>query len=351
MAKGGKVKILLAGDDTWPMYVNAFFQGFQKIESVEVHLFDLGKLNSGAARKQLWTRLENRFAIGPDVSVINHRLVRCVEEHKIEIVFIYSARVISWKTVRKLRTMGVKTAIYCNDNPFSDYFPFYFWRNIRKGVRFCDVAYSYRQGDISDYQKAGAENVKLLRSYYITDRNYRIENRKPSAFQVPEVVFLGHMEKDERIEYLDALLEQGIHLGVRGTPEWECFAKNRKNVTVFQETVRHYNEILNRTEIAVVFLSKINHDTYTRRCFEIPAAGTMMLAPYTKDLASLFEEGKEIVFYRSKEDFVQKAKYYLVHDDERRNIGLAGHRRVMRDGHSETDRVRQILEDMSSPFL
>ena len=95
----------------------------------------------------------------------------------------------------------------------------------------------------------------------------------------------------------------------------------------------------------MVFLSKINHDTYTRRCFEIPAAGAFLFCPYTDDLASMFEEDKEIVFYHTKDDFVEKVIYYLEHDEERMCIATAGHERLLRDGHEVKDRAEQIIKD------
>ena len=41
-----------------------------------------------------------------------------------------------------------------------------------------------------------------------------------------------------------------------------------------------------------------------------------MMSVYTDDIASLFEENKEIVFFRSEEELVNKVKYYLEHEEE-----------------------------------
>lgn len=341
------MKLLFVGDSTWPMYVNAFIKGAKLIDGLQADLFDLGRLNSKNSRKNIFTRLEYRFSVGPDVIKLNRNLIKHIKNNHYDGVFFYTAHIVGWKTIKKIKNMGIKIAVYCNDNPFSDHFPWYYWRNIIKSVKYSNITYSYRKSDNSKYYNVGAKNVKLLRSYYITDRNFAISSPKTGKIRVPEVVFLGHTENDERMEYLDALLEKEIEIGIRETDEWKKFAKNKKNVTVFHETVESYNEILNLASIAIVFLSKINQDTYTRRCFEIPITGTMMLAPYTPDLASLFEENKEVVFYRNKNEFVQKVEYYLNHEEEREKIGIAGRIRVLKDGHSEVDRLRQIMNDMA----
>ena len=47
------------------------------------------------------------------------------------------------------------------------------------------------------------------------------------------------------------------------------------------------------------------------RSFEIPMAGGLQICSYFDELAEYFEEDKEIIFYRSEEDFIEKVKYYL----------------------------------------
>ena len=139
-------------------------------------------------------------------------------------------------------------------------------------------------------------------------------------------------------------MDEKIYVGV---PEsaWSNFEKGNPYLILLKDTQNLYNTMLNSTKIAIVFLSKINHDTYTRRCFEIPVTQTLMVAPYTADIADMFQESKEVVLYKNKQDFVEKIKYFLEHDKERKNIANAGYRRVLSDGHEASDRVRQIVDN------
>src|SRR5947208_3167798 len=104
-----------------------------------------------------------------------------------------------------------------------------------------------------------------------------------------------------------------------------------------------YNKALCGAKIALCFLSKLNRDTYTRRCFEIPATKTLMLSEYSNDLATLFAEGSEIEFFRSISELVDKATYYVTHPEERLAMAEAGFRRVVEDGHDVRSRMRQVL--------
>lgn len=71
---------------------------------------------------------------------------------------------------------------------------------------------------------------------------------------------------------------------------------------------------LNITELRDTYICK--HPLYKihLRTFEIPMSGGLEFASYTDELASYFEDGKEIVLYKSKEEMIDKAKFYL---DER----------------------------------
>ncbi len=62
---------------------------------------------------------------------------------------------------------------------------------------------------------------------------------------------------------------------------------------------------------------------------DILAAGGFCLTNYQPETAEFFEDGKEIVMYTDLADLVQKADYYLQHEEEREAIAKAGHEKVM----------------------
>lgn len=66
------------------------------------------------------------------------------------------------------------------------------------------------------------------------------------------------------------------------------------------------------------------------RNFEIPMSGGLQICSYFDELAQYFEEDKEILFYRSEEEFIEKAKYYLRPENEkvRNDIKLAARKRA-----------------------
>ncbi len=64
------------------------------------------------------------------------------------------------------------------------------------------------------------------------------------------------------------------------------------------------------------------------RALDIMACGGFLLSNYQQELAEYFEEGKELVMFKSLEECLEKISYYLVHENDRREIAVAGQKAV-----------------------
>ncbi|WP_027218210.1 glycosyltransferase family protein [Butyrivibrio fibrisolvens] len=64
------------------------------------------------------------------------------------------------------------------------------------------------------------------------------------------------------------------------------------------------------------------------RVIDVLAAGGFLITTYTEEIAEYFAEGEELVIAYTPEDMIQKAAYYLEHDEERKQIALKGQQKV-----------------------
>ena len=78
------------------------------------------------------------------------------------------------------------------------------------------------------------------------------------------------------------------------------------------------------------------------RVFEVPAAGGFLLTQPAENLDDYLEPGREIATFESIDELVDRCRYYLNHEDERRAIAEAGHRRVL-DEHTWRHRFEAIF--------
>ena len=291
----------------------------------------------------IYYRAQNKFLFGPEIKKINSDLVLSVEKFKPNLVFVYRGTHILPKTLKSIRAMGATVFGYNNDDPFSLRYPKYVWRHFIRGLKEYDHIFSYRWKNIEEYTSFGVKSVSLLRSYYTKERNFLINEDKD--LRDHDVIFIGHFENDGRDDMLLSLLKLNYNVKVFGTG-WNKSIKYEELVELngpIHPVYDDYNLLLNSTKIALVFLSKLNRDTYTRRCFEIPAAGALMISEYTDDLNNLFSEGTDCDYFRNESELLKKVKFYLENKHILKEVANRGHKRVLSDGHEVIDRVEEVL--------
>lgn len=79
------------------------------------------------------------------------------------------------------------------------------------------------------------------------------------------------------------------------------------------------------------------------RVWDILGAGGFLLTNYQIELTDYFKNGENIVYYEDMYDCQKKVEYYLLHEDERRQIAVNGHELVSRK-HSYINRIKYILD-------
>ncbi len=298
--------------------------------------------------KSIYYRAQNKLTFGPALWRLNNDLVQKCKLEKPDLLFIYRGTHIYPCTLKRIKKLGVTIFGYNNDDPFSSVYRPYFWRHFRRCVPHYNHIFYYRHKNEADYKALNYNNISLLRSSYIKERNFKITDTSKSPF-VCDVIFVGHYENDGRDKLIKNLIEKGINIRLFGTG-WQAsseygYLKEKMSGDIKPLYGRDYNLALNSGKIALVFLSKINNDTYTRRCFEIPATGTFMLSEYTKDLAEmLFLESKEADYFKNGEELLEKIKLYLNDNELREKVAMSGYHKVHSAGHEVGDRVKEVIK-------
>lgn len=349
------MRILIAGDWHSELHEEAVFQALLQLGH-DVHRFawhSYFQPNPGRWRLagNLLKRAQNKYLTGPLIAQINRDLIARAMEIKPDVVFVYRGTHIVAHTLREIRRQvpGAIQVGYNNDDPFSPLYPRWQWRHFIKSIPEYDLVLAYRHRNLSDFAGAGARRVELLRSWYIPARNRPVPmSADDEARYGADVVFAGHYEDDGRLALLEGMMRQGIRLRLYGPPKYWNPVIARSELLAPLGPVRQvwgeeYNKAIAGAKMALCLLSKLNRDTYTRRCFEIPATGTLMLAPYTDDLACLFREDAEVIFFRTEHELMTKIHHYLRNPDDRRRVAAAGHKRVQADGHDIRSRMIQWL--------
>lgn len=115
---------------------------------------------------------------------------------------------------------------------------------------------------------------------------------------------------------------------------------------------RHHGEAWGLDMYNVLYNSRISVNRHidvaenyanNMRLYESTGVGTMLITEHKDNIGELFEVGKEIVTYRTKEELLEKINYYLSHEDERREIAEAGQKRTLHN-HTYAVRMHELKE-------
>jgi spore maturation protein CgeB len=235
---------------------------------------------------------------------------------------------------------------YNNDNAFGELSGKSYWRLYKEAIPYYDLHLAYRDSDVPHF-----DNV---RSHVLYPHNmpwlHRVLPENELAGWESDICFLGHFEPDRRKIELDTLMKNvPAHFRLHGS-FWKENSKDMawQGMDTRELQGEDYVRALNATKIALVFFSTWNADTFTRRVFEIPACGTMMLSQRTETMQGLYTEDKEAVYFDNADELVEKARFYLTHEDARKRIAEAGRLRCISSGYDIYSRMREWLSVVES---
>lgn len=343
------MKIMIAGNWSWVQYEQAFADALislgNEVVSFSFQVFFKGKIG----------HYQNALPFpGPALWNLNRALLKKVEDSKPDVVLIWRGTHIRPRTLNLIKSQGVLTVSYNNDDPFGPHthgnVPWhhhFLWMWYLKCLKQYDITFVYRPVNIREAINFGAKNVYVLKPYFIPAVNYplTLSEQDKKRFEC-DVVYIGHHEPDGRDEYLRALVKAGLHVRLFGDKYWtkevlgDLSSYFKEIVPVYGE---EYTKALCGAKMCLSFLSKLNRDTYTRRCFEIPACGRLLLCERTDDLKEIFIEGKEAVFFSSKEELAEKAVWLKSHPDEIERIAAAGKKKVWENGYDVKNKAKEFL--------
>lgn len=343
------MKVLIVGSWAWPQYEAAFARGLCNAGVEVVSVSTKGRFTG------FMGRLQQSLAL-PGLAMwrLNRDVIDAVKTQQPTLVLFWRCTYIWPSTVKKLAKMGVRTASYNNDDPFGPkahrnvpWQHHFLWYWYLRCLPFFDLNFFYRKINCEEAVAHGVKHAALLLPYFLPwqDRPVTLSELERQRFQT-DVVFIGHYEPDGRERRLRALVEVGIKVKLWGGGYWSRAVLGDvydRLAPITPALGDDYAKALSGAKVCLCFLSKLNRDTYTRRCFEIPACGGLMLAERTDDLLRFFKEDEEACFFSSQEELVQKVQWLLDNPLKRDRIAAAGLKRVWLDGHDINSRAQQFI--------
>lgn len=343
------MRILIAGNWMWQQYEQSFADALTSLDC-DVSSFSFQNYFCGVGGYY-----QSVLPVpGPALLRLNRALLDKATAACPDVLFIWRGTHVLPQTIQSLQERGIYVVSYNNDDPFAPmsgvktslHLRFLWYWHI-KMMRYADLVLVYRPINVAEAQTAGAKNVRVFPPYFIPkiNRPVALTNEERRQYGC-DVVFVGHYEPDGRERSLKALVDAGLSVKLYGGGYWSReILGDYANYFGKVRPIRglDYSKAICGAKLCLAFLSKQNRDTYTRRCFEIPASGRLLLCERTEDLKKMFVEDKEAVFFSSDKELVQKAKWLIDSPETVQMIADAGQKRVWADGGDVLSRARQFL--------
>jgi len=188
-----------------------------------------------------------------------------------------------------------------------------------KCAKQADFAFAAQIEAVADFKRDGVKNPILL--------PHAVEPEAYAYIEMPikeyDVAFIGFINSRNRVDALDALF--------KAVPNF-YFGQRR-----FEEAA----DIYRRSKI--VFNISMRKEL-NMRVFEVMATGSMLLTDDIPMIHQFFKDGVHMVTYKDEKDMIEKAKYYIEHDEERQKIAEAGMKEVLAH-HTIDHRLDVILKE------
>ena len=294
----------------------------------------------------------HRFVTKKIMILINEiKIISKIRTKKPDFIFFYRPLLFSnnfFSSIKKYSN-NIQIICYNNDNPFSKKYPSSYWQNFKSNCKHADLILSYRKSDIDEYKKISEKKIKIFEPY-VTDFIINASREKVKDFNgSKKITFVGHFEDDGRLETMDYLSKNNLDINLYGPKSGWNSNILKKNIglqflPVMKMNYLEYVSYLSDLLIGLCFLSKLNKDVLTRRCFEYTYMGVCMVSEYNGYLANLFEENKEAIYFRNKEELLHKLNYLLNNIEYLKNIALAGQKKCHSLGVTIRDRINTLEE-------
>ena len=311
-------------------------------------------------RRRTWYRVKSKvFRLGydrigpldcalPDYAGANAAILGALQKQSFDVLWLDKALTIESDTLLQAKAMQPELQIvgYSPDDmagrhnqsrQFLAHLPYY------------DHYFTTKPPNVTELAQLGCPRVHLAGNAFAPHLHRPVEISAADRRRLGGPVgFIGDFER-ERADAVSFLARHGVPIRVWGGG-WRRAVRPVRGLILEDRWLwgEDYARALCSFDINLAFLRRVNRDVITTRSIEIPACGAFMLAERTAMHQATFEEGKEAEFFDSREELLETVRYYLAHPDERRRIAAAGRERCLRDGYSNDDRIRSMLEIVTS---
>jgi spore maturation protein CgeB len=290
-----------------------------------------------------------------------------IKSYQPEIVWIDDLEIVDkgWKTKLLKEVPSIKLFIGHHCAPYND--------SLIEKLKLFDIMFTCTPGLRNDFEKLGIKSYLMYHGFESSVLDKITEEPKEIDLIFTGSLISGGGFHTSRIEYIESILKSGINITLFGNLEEkkkvllkkvfyniiislrklglsstiESISVLKKNKAFGDSKIHFYSKKLINCAKPPVFgfemfktLSKSKvcfniHGEVAGNCagnirlFEATGVGTCLVTDWKENIKDLFEPGKEIITYKTKEECVAKIKWLNDNPNEMERIAKAGQKKTL----------------------
>lgn len=337
------MKIVIIGSDEAYAMEHFFVRHLSAFPDTEVRLLAMTKwINEHIS---VFHKVERRLF--PNYNMLyrglNQFLLQQIELEKPAIILVFKGMEIFPKTLRAIGKQYILLTNFNPDHPFMITSKGTGFKNLIQGIQHYNLHFSYNQEVAKKIQEEYNVPTVFLPFGYELPSELKFSKDED---EIQAICFIGTADAI-RLNHINALLDAGIPVHIYGS-DWLRFVKPNVHPQL-KLYAPVYNQdfwkVVQRYRIQLNVFRPHNIGSHNMRTFEMPAAGTIMLAPDSPEHRLFFKHGKEAFFYNDMADMINQAKYILhLSKPEADQIRYNARKRSIESDYSYQNRAKTVKE-------
>lgn len=278
--------------------------------------------------------MESKLGYAPSHIRIRRRMLLAVRETRPDIVWVDKGLCFGPAEVSEWRQYA-RAVVHANNDDWLN--PAYHWQSFRSAVAEYDAHIVTRPVNVAELALQGAQHV--VKTWFAYEKSVHKPVGVPQTD--PQIVFAGRADP-ERLDLFGALARRGVRIRVYGGG-YDTLAFNPfVSIDSSYPTGPDYAKVLESARACLGLLARQSRDQHTCRTMEIPASRGLLVAERTPEHESLYEDGREALFFSNEDELVDKLNV-AADATENARIRMNGYERATHSGYDHLTRSRELL--------
>lgn len=290
-----------------------------------------------------WLRALNWRLLGRRPAYLNafgNDLLHECKTFRPEILITTGLAPVTRRVLDQIGELNIQRLNFLTDDPWNPAHKAKWFMHALPGY---DIVYSPRRAMLNDLIKADCKQVRFLPFGYDEDLFFSPDTATGAATALPpaDVMFAGGAD-DDRVPYMQALIEHGFNLALYGDywhrqPSTKAVARGQADVATLRAAIAS-------AKVALCLVRRANRDGSCMRTFEVPAVGACMLTEDTPEHREIFgQEGEAVLYFDTLDTMLAKTRRLCDNEGLRTQLAKRAHQLITNGGHTYRHRLVAML--------